>query len=321
MHPRDVRVLSIPAQHPYAQAIRPEGVAYLPDPDIDGHWWPHPALEAAFWDSPRDVDIVHIHFGFEHLSPDQVRELVVALPVPLVVTVHDLDNPHLSEQTDHHERLRILVAAASAVLTLTPSAAERLRAEFGAGEVRVVPHPAITRDRPGVPRDAVAGVFVKSLRANVVADPAFYLGVARRVPLRVYAHDVEATAGLRRALEAAGGVELVTHAPLDDTVLHREVARLSACILPYARGTHSGWLEMCRDLGTPVVVPDAGCYADQADDPRAVATYAPGDAASAASAAAALLRRGPVPYAGDRDAQLREVRAAHAETYREVLGL
>ena len=34
-------------------------------------------------------------------------------------------------------------------------------------------------------------------------------------------------------------------------------------VLPYRFGTHSGWLEACRDLGTTVVAPDCGYYADQ----------------------------------------------------------
>lgn len=321
-----MRVLSIPAEHPYTQAIRPAGVAYLPDPDIDGHWWPHPAFEAGYWRGeerePDPADVVHIHFGFEHRTPAQIEDLVRALPVPLVLTVHDVDNPHLEDQREHHERLRILVGAAAAVLTLTDCAADRLREEFGAQSVRVVPHPAIVA-RPPEPetapaREDVAGVFLKSLRPNVVADPEFYITVSRRVRLRVFVHDVDATRGLRDALR--GKIELIEHAPFDDATLHREIMRLSTCILPYTRGTHSGWLEMCRDLGTTVAVPDIGCYAGQVDTPEAVEIYRAGDAVSAAEAACALITRGPVPYSGDRAAQLERVRRAYDETYRKVVG-
>ena len=34
-------------------------------------------------------------------------------------------------------------------------------------------------------------------------------------------------------------------------------------VLPYRFGTHSGWLEACRDLGTTVVAPTCGYYGDQ----------------------------------------------------------
>lgn len=313
-----MRVLSVPAEHPYTRAVRPAGATYLPDPDVDGHWWPHPALEAPYWSQPPAADVLHVHFGYEHRSPAQVADLVEALPVPLVVTVHDLDNPHLAdpaEQAAHRERVRLLVDAAAAVITLTDCAAERLRAEFGARRVEVLPHPPVvpagTRARHG----GGAGVFLKSLRSNVVADPDFYLRIAERVPLTVFAHDVDATRALRDALQGRPGITLVTHDRLDDAALHDAVGGLDVCLLPYTRGTHSGWLEMCRDLGTCVAVPDVGCYAGQADDPAAVETYAAGDGESAAGAVAKLLARGPLPRAGQRP----NVRAAHARIYREVV--
>jgi len=34
-------------------------------------------------------------------------------------------------------------------------------------------------------------------------------------------------------------------------------------VLPYRFGTHSGWLEACRDLGTTVVAPTCGYFVEQ----------------------------------------------------------
>lgn len=319
---RAVRVLAIPAEHPYTQAVCPAGVEYLPDPDVDGegHWWPHPALRADYWENPPQVDLVHIHFGFEHVTPDELRETVQAIPVPLVVTVHDIDNPHLNDQREHHERLQVLVDAAAAVITLTDHAARILRERFGARDVRVLPHPQIAAP-VDVEREQRVAVFVKSLRGNVVADPEFYIDIAKRVPLDVYVHDVDATATLRGALANAPGyadLTLNVHAPMCDRELHAAVARATVCMLPYTRGTHSGWLEMCRDQGTNVAVPDIGCYVDQVDTADAVEVYGVGDGASASNACATLLARGAVPLATDRAAQLADVRAAHAEIYQAV---
>lgn len=317
-----MKILSIPAEHVYTQAIQPEGVSFLPDPDIDGHWWPHPALEAEYWAAPRDVDLVHIHFGFEHRSPDQLRELVAALPVPLVVTVHDLDNPHLEDQSAHHESLGVLIDAAAKVVTLTNAAAEVIAQRYSRDDVHVVPHPLIVTNRAAVarPEDAAgAAVFLKSLRTNAVADAGFYREIACSVPLIVYVHDVEETRELREELAGSPGLELVVHEPMDDATLHAAVAAHPVCILPYVRGTHSGWLEMCRDVGVSIAVPDCGCYADQADTAEAVAEYAAGDGAAAGSAARTLLDRGPVHYQGDRLAELQGVKQAHSLIYREAL--
>ena len=308
-----MRVLSIPAEHPYTQAIRPACAEYLPDPDIDGNWWPHPALEASYWAVPRDVDLVHIHFGFEHRTPDEIADLVRALPVPYVLTVHDLDNPHLADQRPHHERLQLLIDDASALITLTNHAADVLRRDFGAGDVHVVPHPRITDTPAQAEPSGRAAVFLKSLRANVVADPAFYAAIAAEVPLDVYVHE-----GVD--FSPVDGAHMIVHAPMSDAELHAAVSRAGACVLPYTRGTHSGWLEMCRDHGVPVAVPDIGCYAGQADTPEAVEVYDAGNGASAGRVAARLVAKGHVPYAGDRDKQLDEVRRAHEEIYRKVVG-
>jgi len=311
----EIRVLSIPAEHPYTQAIRPVNVAYLPDPNIDGNWWPHPAFTAEYWRAipPQEYPaVMHVHFGFEHFTPAQIRELVDVLPVPLVVTAHDIENPHLADaqgQRDHQERLQILLDAADAVLTLTDCAAATLRDAFGVAHVDVVKHPALASpvDADRAPR---AAVFVKSLRGNVVADPQFYRDISGRVPLDVYVHDVPATAELRAALPEAH-----VHAPMSDAELHAAIAGVTTCILPYTRGTHSGWLELCRDLGTTIAVPDIGCYADQADTDAAVAVYAAGDGQAAGEAAAHLVARGAVAYVGDRARELEEVRATHADIY------
>lgn len=327
---RRMEVLSVPAEHPYTQAIRPDTVTYLPDPDIDGHWWPHPALTAKYWrEMPPDAlpDVLHVHFGFEHFTPAQICDMthaVRARRVPLVVTAHDLDNPHLADQHDHHERLRLLVRAADAVVTLTSCAANKLRTSFGAGNVTVLPHPRITDTPVCARREPRAAVFVKSLRGNVVADPQFYLDIAAHVPLDVYVHDVEATEALRAALSGAQAhdtdLRLHVHAPMTDADLFAAVARATVCVLPYARGTHSGWLEMCRDHGTTVVVPDIGCYADQVDTPQAVAVYPAGDGRGAGCAARRQLATGPVAYQQDRKLQLQAVKNAHAQMYTQLAG-
>lgn len=325
-----MKVLSIPAEHAYCQAITPRGVEVLADPDADGqgNWWPHPALEASWWRDGRGegIDLLHIHFGFEHRSADQLRELVAAVDeagVGLVLTAHDLDNPHLIEQGDYHEALGVLARAAAAVVTLTDCAAGILDSRYGLRDVTVIPHPRVvptswTAD-PAVDRRGGAAAFVKSQRANVVDDPSFYAAVAGEVPLTVYAHDEPGTLAFREQL-AARGVEVVVHARLNDDQLFTTLASHDTCLLPYVRGTHSGWLEMCRDLGVRVAVPDSGCYADQADSPEAVEVYATGDGLSAAAAAARLLEAGSLPYQGDRGAQAESVREAYSQIYARVAG-
>ena len=122
------------------------------------------------------------------------------------------------------------------------------------------------------------GLHVKSLRASM--DPLRLLPTlvetARSLPgavLQVNAHrdvleddgarcDARLADLLRRHAEA-GELELEVHDFLPDDDLWRYLASLDVSVLPYRFGTHSGWLEACRDLGTTVVAPSCGYFAEQ----------------------------------------------------------
>ena len=69
-------------------------------------------------------------------------------------------------------------------------------------------------------------------------------------------------------------------------------------VLPYRFGTHSGWLEACVDLGTAVVAPSCGFYAEQQpvhsyrhDEDGLDARIAGGGGAARVRAAAGVPRR------------------------------
>lgn len=308
----------IPAQHPYVREIRPENgwndITVLGDPVVDpddpGRWWPHPALEPAWWEN-HDADVVHLHFGFEHLGVAGTRTFLEALRrrgIPLVYTVHDLDNPHLTEQTEYHRQVQLLVDHAAHVFTLSTGAAEVVEKRYGR-RPEVVAHPAIVREpvSPGEPAARErAAVFLKSVRGNVVRDPEFY----RRLGATVYLH--EDAPELQDIADRA-------HAPMDDDELYRAISGYRVVVLPYTRGTHSGWLRMCRDLGVSVAVPDCGCYASQAadlDDPG-VREYRTGDGADAARAVEHLLSEWPArPGCNIPD---KEIHDAHRVVYEKVV--
>ncbi|WJZ17726.1 hypothetical protein CGUA_05710 [Corynebacterium guangdongense] len=317
----DVSVQPVPAGHPYTRSVTmptPAGVRILPDPVVDpgepGRWWPHPALEPEFH-ARHDVDVLHIHFGFEHLGAQRTADLLRALDergVRLVLTVHDLDNPHLANQAEFHRQLALLVTRADHVITLSPAAAAEIRSRYGR-PAEVLAHPPIALPgthpaaRPGQRpdwsgRSGTAGVFLKSLRANVVTDPGFY----RALAAETYLHE---------GVDAPDLAGLVTHRhpPMADAELFDAVARHRVVVLPYARGTHSGWLRMCRDLGTSVAVPDCGCYASQAGAGEGVAVYRTGDGPDAARAVEELLRDGPAPVP---PVDAAAIRARHHEIYR-----
>ncbi len=340
-----MRLLSVPARHPYVDAVRPPATSRVAEDRTVG-WAPDPALDpeaVAAW--VRDADVVHLHFGFDHLTAPTARAWLRALVdagVPLVLTVHDLRNPHHLDPRRHDAVLTELVRGAAAVITLTPGAADEIRERYGR-TATVVPHPTLVD--PGRTDDVatepgLVTMHLKSLRTNLIepmrlvraAAVGAALGGGR---LRVDVHrdvvedprleGLAALASVERVggVEGVGGVEVAVHDRYDDLQLERYVRRSHVTVLPHRWGTHSGWLELARDLGTRVVAPSCGHYVEQW-----AAAYPydhdeqQGLDDESLSRAVARAVSDPPPAAADRDGRLRQrdgAVATHAEVYAAVL--
>ena len=324
-----------------------------------GQWWP-PVMVDPAWIRARadDFDVMHLHFGTESFTAPHLADTVAALREtgrPLVYTVHDLTNPQLADQAPHAAQLDVLVPAADALVTLTPGAAAEIRRRWGrAADVVAHPHvlPSTVTPPAGRPRrDRVVGVHLRDLRPNVDGVGATAVLLAAVAGLRETGADVRARVVLHdRVRDEAGRDEvrllcagapfaaLVEHPRPGDAELAAALADLDVSVLPYAHGTHSGWLELCWDLGVAVAAPAVGHVAEQHDDPATVATFAPGSPRSLAGALARLLglddasARPDPPRPGsaarrslqerrraDRRTQAREISAAHLALYRRVL--
>lgn len=318
-----VRVASVPSSHVYVRHLAlptqvpdlspglvldgPAGAVFrLPDPPVAGapagQWWPSPVLTPAWLRAHADdFDVVHVHFGFEHLTTVEVQAFVDTLrrlERPLVLTVHDLANPHLSDQAPHLAALDVLVPAATTVLTLTEGAAREITRRWGVRPV-VLPHPhVVPLERMARPRPAHAG-FTVGLQDKQRAgtDPE---GVR---PM------------LTEALRELPGARFVPGPRrwVSDDELFDHLAGLDVLVLPYRHGTHSGMLEACHDLGTAVIVTDVGHHADQAP----VQSFTLGDAPSLAAALyrTAGVRPAPRANAAQRTNQRTLLARAHQHIY------
>jgi hypothetical protein len=304
-------VLAIPSAHPYPERLRSttpstSHVVHLDDPAVPGappgQWWPPTALDAEWVRQHADeLDIVHLHFGFDAASPDDLRRWVCALReagIPLVLTVHDLVNPHFSDQRDHRARLDVLVPAADAVITLTPGAATEIERRWGrSAEVLAHPHVAplelVGAPRPGAPDDGrpfVVGIDLKSLRANVLAEPVVRI-VSEAVSTLPHAElvvDLHADVldprhprhdhfllQMLHDLQRRGRLRLTVHERRSDEQLWEHLRSIDLAVLPYAFGTHSGWVEACYDLGTTVLAPRTGYWVEQ--EPMLTFGWRPGE--------------------------------------------
>lgn len=354
------RVVSIPAGHPYIRSVTADPrVAVLDDPPVpgaaDGVWWPPQALDPDWIRAHADsADLLHVHFGTESFPPGHLTDCVDAAHAagwPVVFTVHDLTHPQLSDQGAYRDQLDELVPKADALVTLTDSAAAEIRERWGRDAV-VLPHPSIVGDISvsgigALGEELRIGVHLKDLRAGTdgpgtvrtLLEAVTLLrerGTAAVAEIRMHrtVRDTDARQAVRHALGDHPHALLIEQERLPDDVLFAALSGLDACVLPYRAGSHSGWLELCWDLGVPVIAPAIGHFGDQ--HPRdGVAEYPPGDASALAAALAELLasqfaaRPGSLARAqlvDSRRARRRETdaatAAAHAELYSSLrLGL
>ncbi|MFI6169434.1 glycosyltransferase family 1 protein [Nocardia sp. NPDC051052] len=347
-----LRVASVPASHVYVRHLSPvdghDGVVRLPDPrpadgrTVPGGWWP-PVMLDPQWirRNHRSFDVFHVHFGFDSVETEMLADIVGELRdhgKPLIYTAHDLRNPHQPDPRGHREQLDVLIPAADRIITLTPTAAAQIERQWGR-RPDVLRHPHVVRQElVELPRPAqpfVLGVHAKSLRANM--DPLPILDVLAdtiaTLPgavLRVDLHDELFDPGNHWYDPDAGaaivdvgrrtGVEVRIHEYFTDDQLWQYLSSLTASLLPYRFGTHSGWLEACYDLGTAVIAPSCGCYAEQ----RPCAVF---DFDEAQFDARSLERAVRAVYEGSADradwptrrAERTELAAAHRAIYEQAL--
>jgi glycosyltransferase involved in cell wall biosynthesis len=299
-----------------------------------------PAWIAAHHD---EFDVFHIHFGFDAIEPTTMADILAELDrhgKPLVYTVHDLRNPHQPDRTDHDLLLDLLIPAAAELVTLTDGAAGEIASRWGRAAT-VLPHPHVLppehfREPRRRDNQFRLGIHAKSLRPNM--DPLPLVDViVESLPelpdarLRIDMHDnlFDPTdhwyaPGRAKELAAYGDhpqVDVVVHPYFDEPDLWDYLESLSVSVLPYRFGTHSGWLEACHDLGTAILAPDCGYYAQQ----RPVHTFGFGeDRFDPESLVTALHRAYSLPSLRPTWVQRRDERvalaAAHDALYARALG-
>lgn len=342
---RLLRVVHLPGEHAYVRHVSTPAGARVPAPVPVSLDWTDDPVRGARRMVAAGVDVVHVHFGFERCTPERLAAVLDAwrdVGLPFVWTAHDLTNPHLVDQSSHEEQLALLAERAAVVLTLTDGAADEIARRWGRRAV-VVPHPHLAPPsvmsvaRPPQDGPPVVAVPLGMLRPGT--DPAVVLALldvmADRpdVVLRVRLREEVLAPGFPRPdphlvgrLQDAGRdgrVDLRVGPRLAEPELWQELRGLAALVLPYRWGSHSGWVESCYDVGTPVVAPALGHWAEQQDVHTFHHTVHRASATTDVSLAAAVdaaLAQGPRP-GSVRSERLRErehVVRAHALVHRQA---
>nr|WP_091544392.1 glycosyltransferase [Modestobacter sp. DSM 44400] len=320
---------SVPFSAPYVDAVLPADAVRVGPPTMPSPWLDPDHLLA----SAADVDVLHVHAGYEGMSARQLEAWTAAVRrsgVPLVVTVHQLRAGRDGSRSRSRFQLRALLATAEVVLTLTPGAADEIADRFGRTAI-VVAHPSLAAPTPGIGRETrLVGLHLGSLESQAPEAAGLVRGALSGAlsgggRLRVDVHPgVDPAAGFPEllALADAGDLELHRSTPRTPAEWVRHLQEVHVSVLPDLALSHSSWVELCRDAGTRVVIPSGGHQAGQWSD---VVVYG-SDAATgldptslSTPVVAALTRPSPgrvdaVWRAEQRDA----VRAVHAQVYEQV---
>ena len=181
---------------------------------------------------------------------------------------------------------------------------------------------------------------MKSLRANMDPFPVLdtlvdTVGHLEGATLQVDLHDELFEPGNHFYAPQTGAkllsyarhphVDVRVHSYFTEDELWRYLSSLSASVLPYRFGTHSGWLEACFDLGTAVIAPGCGFYGQQRQCEVFDYTETSFDAVSLDRAVRAVHDRStsgtahPRATWAQRRVERRELSRAHAALYERAL--
>jgi hypothetical protein len=325
--PGAVRVATVPYSNPYVDAVLPWDVVHVGPAGVPSPWLHTDHLT----EHAGELDVLHLHTGDLHVAEMAAQcwtETVRRLGIPLVVTVHELPPATAAGNGVVEAHLDAVLANAEVVLTLTTGAADEIAERYGRTAI-VVSHPSVAAPDPDLGAErGLVGVCLDPASADV-ADPSGLVRAALsgavsgggRLRVLVDSRDGAALDPTIQDLAARGELELVVH-PRGDRAA--QLQQLHVAVLPERRGAHSRNLEICRDVGTAVVAPGGGWFADQWSE---VVTYGcdergAADPVSLSAAVSAALTR-PIPRPADRlwRAQQRAaVQRVHAEVYAQVAG-
>jgi hypothetical protein len=320
-------VATIPHADAYVDAVLPPDAVRV-GPDGEPSPWLDPGYLAAHGDG---LDVLHLHGGHGHVTEAELEqwcETVRRLGVPLVVTVHRLRDPDPGTRARHDAHLEALLSTAEVVFTLTPGAADEIAERFGRTAI-VVAHPSAAVHDPDLGSErGLVGMLIGPA-APAVPDPAGLVRAALsgalsgggRLRVLVAADDQSGLDPDIWQLAGRGAIELVVH-PRNEWAA--QLQQLHVAVLPEPCGGHSRDLEICRDVGTRVVAPSCGWFADQWSEVVSYGADDQGgfDEVSLAGAVSAALAR-PMPRPADqvwRKEQRAAVQRVHAQVYAQVAG-
>ncbi len=321
-----LRIFHVPSHLAYVAKL--QAAEFHPVPPPAGR--PLRVDELAALDSWDFFDVLHLHTvelaTLSHI--DRVATRATGEGKSMVFTTHDLVPNIETERVEFGRKTALAARQAGAVVTLTKTAAHRLAQDAGvpASSVRVVPHGA------ALPVSLIGGsagghgiAAFGALRPNrdlIALVQAWRRLPQPRPPLRLLLRslspvDRERYAAPLAELDRAARAEpelivTTTSSVMPPDELASWCRQSSVLVLPYRRITHSGQLELARDVGLRVLAPAVPTLRAQLEDgPACPAVWFPRQALDESQRFAGHLQQAlSLPWATVNGDAVREYRTA-----------
>lgn len=284
-----IKVLSLPARHPYTSKFHHSGEIIFCNPETDyfnkigGIPTPEFIEKTHALDS---YDVVHIHFSFDKITTDELRQLLGYFKEnkkPIVWTCHSRESQR-KKDIGNGELQEILYSYANALISPTEGCKKWILSKFGKSKnIEVIPlgymaDPNLVISKEFDLRKKKNTNFIylvgdmrenKEINLSVKAflDSPHLENCTLTVITKPLPEDLNSIDERQRNF-----LELIISSPRIRLIAKPEVSNKElvgifseqhVCLLPYLWGTHSGQVELAKDCGCYAAISDVGFYKEQ----------------------------------------------------------
>lgn len=285
-----MRVLSLPARHPYMSKFNTGKDIKFVNPDTD-FFEGSQKLTEEYLDThypPSSYDVVHIHFSYDLLSVQKFEKLLRYFKQhkrPIVWTCHNRKSL-IKRDLCNGKYERLLFEYSNKIISPTQGCATWLHQHFGEHKsgIEIIPlgflaDPDLVASLASqVPKDRnLFTILLGDFRGSkeVVSPILNFLhcsALARaRLKLIYKPFNLSVGSGINWELII---LHFLTQHPrittfslpeISNEVIVKAFLESHAIILPYKWGTHSGQIELAKDCGCHIIAPTVGFFYEQWD--------------------------------------------------------
>jgi len=284
---KPLRILHIPGRTPYARKLSGDTFSIINESISDGVAVPRDAsFEWVRRQATLDFcDVLHIQSLelAELPAIEEVLQRAASKGKGIVITIHDVGPLFPDDGDAFAKRINLACQFAKGVVTLTDCARQQISSRFGLSpaNISIIPHGSVlpTSHHLWTHKSVRNQLFSLGMFGGVRPNRSFLTATVNALyGLEPETVRVKILSRGLNPIEVEYGSEALQLAFLaasdprfsfklspfpDDDEIADFVSSLDVLVLPYLFGTHSGQLELAKDLGVRVIAPGFGCYREQ----------------------------------------------------------